>query len=46
MLFCKLQKGGLTDAKRSQRDIENPIQMGGSGLRTRNWKYHKGLSGV
>jgi len=26
MLFCKLQKGGLTDAKRSQRDIENPIQ--------------------
>lgn len=22
MLFCKLQKGGLTDAKRSQRDIE------------------------
>jgi hypothetical protein len=21
MLFCKLQKGGLADAKRSQRDI-------------------------
>jgi hypothetical protein len=33
MLFCKLQKGGLTDAKRNQRDIKNPIQMGGSGMR-------------
>ncbi|UCC38783.1 MAG: transposase [Candidatus Aminicenantes bacterium] len=27
MLFCKLQKGGLTDAKRSQRGIQSPFQM-------------------
>jgi hypothetical protein len=28
MLFCKEQKGGLTDAKRSQGGIANPIQIG------------------
>jgi len=32
MLLCKLQKGSLTDAKRSQLDIENLIQIGGSGI--------------
>ena len=32
MLFCKLQKVGQTDAKRSQRDIESSIQIGGSGV--------------
>ena len=25
MLFCKLQKGGLTDAKRSQRGTQSPF---------------------
>ena len=27
VLFCKLQKGGLRHAKRSQRGIQSPIQM-------------------
>jgi len=27
VLFCKLQKGGKTYAKRSQRGIQGPIQM-------------------
>jgi len=27
MLFCKLQKGGLVDTKRSQRDMQNVIKF-------------------
>ncbi len=38
MLFCKLQKGGLTDAKRSKRGIKNPIQIGSSGIFAGNRK--------
>lgn len=28
VLFCKAQKGGLKDEKRSQRGTKNPIQIG------------------
>ena len=41
MLFFKVQKGGLTDARRSQRDIENSIQIDGVGVRSRDWECHK-----
>jgi len=27
VLFCKLQEGGLTDAKRSHGGIQSPLQM-------------------
>jgi hypothetical protein len=30
VLFCKLQKGGIAYAKRSQRGIQSPFQMDSS----------------
>jgi len=43
MLFCKLQKGGQTDSKKSKRGIQNPIQIGSSGIWAGNRKYYKGV---
>ncbi|MCK4818780.1 hypothetical protein KA005_23610, partial [bacterium] len=44
MLFCKLRKGCLIVAKKSKGGIKNPIQIGSSGICTRNWNWHNGLS--
>lgn len=40
MLFYKLRKGGLTDAKRSKKGIKNPIQIGSSGICAGNRKCY------